>query len=80
VAGLVMGQSMRLVGAGIVLGLLGSLALTRLMSTLLFGVSPNDPGTFAAVSGVLAAVSFLAGWLPARRASRIDPLVALRQE
>jgi macrolide transport system ATP-binding/permease protein len=80
VAGLVMGQSMRLVGAGIVLGLLGSLALTRLMSTLLFGVSPNDPVTFAAVSGVLAAVSFLAGWLPARRASRIDPLVALRQE
>jgi putative ABC transport system permease protein len=80
VASLVMGQSMRLVGAGIVLGLLGALALTRLMSSLLFGVSPNDPVTFAAVSGVLAAVSFLAGWLPARRASRIDPLVALRQE
>jgi putative ABC transport system permease protein len=80
VLGLVIGQSMRLVGAGIVLGLLGTLALTRLMSGLLFGVSPNDPVTFAAVSAVLASVSFLAGWLPASRASKIDPLVALRQE
>jgi len=80
VLGLVIRQSMRLVGAGIVLGLIGALALTRLMSSLLFAVSPYDPATFAAVSLVLAAVAFLASWAPASRASRIDPLEALRQE
>jgi predicted permease len=80
VLGLVISQSMRLVGAGIVLGLIGALALTRLMGTLLFGVSPNDPATFIAVSLVLASVALFASWLPASRASRIDPLVALRQE
>lgn len=80
VLGLVIRQSMRLVGTGIVLGLIGALALTRLMGSLLFGVSPNDPATFIAVSLVLAGVAFLASWLPASRASRIDPLIALRQE
>jgi predicted permease len=77
---LVIGQSMRLVGAGIALGLIGALGITRLMSSLLFGVSANDPATFAAVSVVLAGVAFLASWMPASRASRIDPLAALRQE
>jgi macrolide transport system ATP-binding/permease protein len=80
VLGLVIRHSMRLVVAGIVLGLIGALAVTRLMSTLLFGVSPNDPATFVAVSLALAAVAFLASWVPASRASRVDPLVALRQE
>jgi len=80
VLGLVIGQSMRMAGAGIALGLIGALALTRLMSTLLFGVSPYDPATFGAVCLVLAGVALLASWLPAARASRIDPLAALRQE
>lgn len=75
---LVVGQGMRLVVTGIVLGVACSLALSRLMSSLLFEISPTDPMTFVTVSGVLAAVALLAGWLPALRASRIDPVLALR--
>jgi len=75
---LVVGQGMRLAVAGIAAGVLCALALTRLMETLLFDVSTTDPVTFLGVSGVLAAVAFLAGWLPALRASRIDPVLALR--
>jgi macrolide transport system ATP-binding/permease protein len=75
---MVVGQGMRLVLAGIVLGVACSLALTRLMQSLLFEISPTDPLTFVTVSGVLAVVAFLAGWLPALRASRIDPVLALR--
>ena len=75
---LVVGQGMRLVLAGIALGIGCALALTRLMQTLLFDVSTTDPATFLTVSSVLAAVAFLAGWLPALRASRIDPVLALR--
>jgi predicted permease len=67
-----------LTGTGIALGVGASLALTRVMSALLFGVSPMDPVTYAAVSLALAAVALLATWLPARRASRTDPIVALR--
>ena len=66
--------------AGIGIGLLGALALTRLMSSLLFGVSPTDLATFAAVPAVLAAVALLACYLPARRAARIDPTAALRSD
>jgi len=75
---MVVEQGMRLVLAGIVLGVACSLALTRLMQSLLFEISPTDPLTFVTVSGVLAVVAFLAGWLPALRASRIDPVLALR--
>jgi predicted permease len=64
--------------SGIALGLGGAMVLTRVMSTLLFGVEPIDPITYAGVSGVLAAVAFLATYLPARRAARIDPIIALR--
>jgi putative ABC transport system permease protein len=67
-----------LAGAGIAIGVLASLSLTRLMSALLFGVAPTDPLTYAAVSSGLAAVAALAAWIPARRASRMDPAVALR--
>jgi ABC-type antimicrobial peptide transport system permease subunit len=69
-----------LTGAGIALGISVSLALTRVMSALLFGVGPMDPFTYAAVSAGLAAVALLATWLPARRASRINPIAALRAD
>jgi putative ABC transport system permease protein len=69
-----------LVLVGIGIGLAGALALTRLMSSLLFGVSPTDAATFAAVPALLAAVALAACYLPARRAARVDPTVALRYE
>jgi ABC-type antimicrobial peptide transport system permease subunit len=69
-----------LAGLGIVLGVGGAAALSRLMSSLLFGVSPTDPLTYAVVSAGLAAVAVVAGYLPARRASRVDPVVALRSD
>ncbi|HTS47326.1 MAG TPA: ABC transporter permease [Bryobacteraceae bacterium] len=75
---LVVGHGMKLVLLGIAAGVFSALALTRLMRTLLFDVSPADPLTFVAVSLVLAAVAFVAGWLPALRAARIDPVLALR--
>jgi putative ABC transport system permease protein len=77
---LVIGQGMKLALTGLALGLAGSFALTRLMKALLFGVSAADPLTFAASALLLVAVSLLACWIPARRATRVDPLVALRCE
>jgi predicted permease len=76
----VLSQALRLVLAGIAIGLGGALALTRFIASLLFGVKPTDPVTFAAVCLILAAVAVLASYLPARRAARVDPLVALRYE
>jgi putative ABC transport system permease protein len=70
----------RLAVAGLVIGLVGSFALTRLISSMLFGVAPTDPLTFAAVSGILLGIGVLASWLPARRATRIDPIAALRSD
>jgi ABC-type lipoprotein release transport system permease subunit len=69
-----------LAGMGIVLGVAAAAALSRLMSSLLFGVSPTDPLTYSAVSVGLAALALLAGYLPARRASDLDPVVALRSD
>jgi putative ABC transport system permease protein len=63
-----------------VLGLIGAALLSRSMTTMLFNVRPRDPAVYAAVSFVLIAVALLASYLPARRASRIDPLIALREE
>ena len=77
---LVIGQSMRVVGLGLVLGVLGSLALTHTLQSLLFGVSAFDPLTFILVVGLLAAAALLACWLPARRATKVDPMLALRAE
>ena len=66
--------------SGVVVGIVGSLALTRVMSTLLFGVSPTDPATFAVAAAALLGVAALACYMPARRATTIDPTVALRAE
>ena len=76
----VLSETMKLTLAGLVIGGLAALALTRLISSMLFGVSSTDALTYLGVSFVLAAVALLASYLPARRAARIDPLVALRQE
>ena len=78
--GLVMGQGLILAAIGIVIGLAASVALTRFLSSLLFGVSPTDLFTFAGISILLAAIALLACYLPARRATRVDPMVALRYE
>jgi putative ABC transport system permease protein len=77
---LVLGQFMRLTVAGIALGLIGAYALTRLMASLLFGVTPTDITTFVLVSLTLTLVALVACLIPARRATRVDPLVALRYE
>jgi predicted permease len=77
---LVVGQGMRLTLIGLVIGVGVSFALTRLISRLLFGVSPTDPLTFIVIPLLLAVVALLACWIPARRATRMDPLAALRYE
>jgi putative ABC transport system permease protein len=71
---------MKLALAGTFLGALGALILTRFLNTLLFGVSAVDPITFAAMAAALIAVTLLACYLPARRAARVDPMIALRYE
>lgn len=78
--GLVLGQSLRLVLAGLAVGLAVSLALTRLLAAFLYGTGSTDPLTFASVSCVLLAVALLAGYMPARKAIAVDPLVALRAD
>jgi ABC-type antimicrobial peptide transport system permease subunit len=73
-------QGMRLAVAGLGIGLGAAWGVSRLMESLLFGVKPQDPVVFVAVPLALAAVALLAVWLPARRALRVDPVVALRHE
>jgi putative ABC transport system permease protein len=65
---------------GLAIGLAGALLLTRLMRSQLFGVQPTDPVTYAAVAFFLGSVALLASWLPARKAARVDPITALRNE
>jgi putative ABC transport system permease protein len=77
---LVVGQAMTLVGISLALGLIGAFAATRLLNSLLYGVHAWDPLTFAAIVFLVSIVAFLAAWLPARRAARVDPVIALRTE
>jgi ABC-type antimicrobial peptide transport system permease subunit len=77
---MMLGQGMRLLGAGLVLGFVGAIALSRLIRSLLFGVSANDPVIYAVVTFVLVCASLFACWLPARKASRVNPMITLRAE
>jgi putative ABC transport system permease protein len=74
------GEGMRVVLIGLALGLGGAVIVTRVFRSMLFEVGPADPVTFLSVSGILAAVALLACYLPAQRATRVNPLIALREE
>lgn len=80
VMGLLLRQGMALIVAGVLLGIAASLGLTRFLASMLFDVTPSDPATFALVITLLIIVGALACWIPARRAMRVDPIVALRYE
>jgi putative ABC transport system permease protein len=80
VARMVLRRTLALSIPGLALGVLGALAVTRVLNRLLFGVRPNDPVTLATVAAVLGAVALVAAWIPARRAARVDPQIALRME
>ena len=77
---LIVGEGVRLATLGVFIGIAASIAITRLLSSLLFGVSATDPITFAGVAVVLCVVALLASYIPARRAMRLDPNNALRYE
>jgi putative ABC transport system permease protein len=77
---LILGQGLKLAIVGVALGLLAAIAFTRLLKGLLFGISASDPLTFALIAVLLVGVALLACWIPARRATKVDPLEALRSE
>jgi putative ABC transport system permease protein len=80
VLGMILGQGARITATGIAIGITGAFALTRVLSSLLFGISATDVATFVSISLLLAIVAIVACWIPARRATRVDPMVALRQD
>jgi ABC-type antimicrobial peptide transport system permease subunit len=77
---MIMGSALRLAGTGVLIGLGAALIGARLLSSQLYGVSARDPFTYAAICALLAAVALVASWVPAFRATRIDPMAALRAE
>ena len=77
---MIIGEGIVLALVGIGLGLVGSFLLTRFLNTMLFGITPTDPVTFASISLLLILVALLASYIPARRATKVDPIIALRQE
>jgi ABC-type antimicrobial peptide transport system permease subunit len=77
---MVAGRALALACVGAALGAMGCIAVRRALATLLFGIGPNDPATIAAATAILLAVAFAAAWFPARRAMRVDPMIALRDE
>jgi ABC-type lipoprotein release transport system permease subunit len=77
---MIVGRGLRLAGLGVVIGIAAALALTRVMQGVLYGVTATDPLTFAGVAVALLAVAAGASWIPAWRATKVDPLVALRAE
>jgi putative ABC transport system permease protein len=77
---LILGEGARMAGFGVVIGIGASLAITRLTATLLYGISATDPLTFVSVAVLLSVVTLLASYIPARRAMRVDPMIALRNE
>jgi ABC-type antimicrobial peptide transport system permease subunit len=80
VLGLIVRQGALLAALGLAIGLVGALGVTRFLRSMLFGVSPFDPVSFTTVAVLLSVIAFLASYLPARRAARVDPIEALRQE
>jgi len=77
---LILAQGLSVAGLGLVLGMAGAMLLSRLMSSVLFGVEPIDAPTYLGVACALALIALLAIWLPARRAARVDPMIALRSD
>jgi putative ABC transport system permease protein len=76
----ILGESLRLVAFGVVAGVAGAVVATRLVANLLFGLSPTDPTTYSSVAVLFVTIALVACWLPARRATKVDPTVALRAE